>query len=222
MESHPRIRKYWLSAVAIAGLVIAGHQWTQARSAKSDTASRSEAEAADSFQKKIDHIQENAKRELPDEAPTVVTENEVNAYFAQRRLKMPDGVKSVVFQFHPGKVIALTHVDFEEITKEHHSWNPLLALFSGVHDAEVVAHAKGKDGRAQVYVDSVNIDGMNVPRVALELFIEKFVNRKFPNVRLDGQYKLPAKLDTVTIGERESTVTQKAQSAATDSDSSRR
>jgi hypothetical protein len=209
MQSLQRPRNYWLLALTFCGVFLASSYWGVVASQRSNAASSSETEAADSFQRKIDHIQENSKRETPDDAPIVITQNEVNAYFAQRRLKMPDGVKSVVFQFHPGKVVALTHVDFEEITKERHSWNPLLALFSGVHDAEVVAHAKGNSGRAQVYVDSVTLDGVNVPRVALELFIEKFVNGKYPNVRLDGQYKLPAKLDTVTIGEGQSTVTQR-------------
>jgi hypothetical protein len=35
------------------------------------------------------------------------------------------------------------------------------------------------------------------------------VNPKYPAVRLDGQYKLPAKLDTVNVGTHQSTVTQK-------------
>lgn len=209
MQNLQRRRNHWLIALSLGVLLVFGGWRTVIASQRPDKASSAETATADSFQRKIDHIEENSKRELPDQSPTVVTQKEVNAYFAQRRLKMPDGVKSVVFQFHPGKVIALTHVDFEEITKERHSWNPLLALFSGIHDAEVVAHAKGNAGRAQVYVDSVTLDGMNVPRVALELFIEKFVNNKYPSVRLDGQYQLPAKLNTVTIGEGESTVTQK-------------
>ena len=122
---------------------------------------------------------------------------------------MPDGVKQVTFQFQPGTVTALTRVDFEEITKERHSWNPLLSLFSGVHDAEVAAHAEGSAGRVQVYIDSVMLDGVKVPRVALEMFIEKFVQPKYPTIRLDGDYKLPARLDTVHVSNHESSVTQK-------------
>ena len=210
MQSHPKPRSFApLLAIAVVSLILAGHQALLARAAKP----RRQTEAADAFQKKLDHIQENAKRETPDERPTIVLEDEVNAYFAQRRLKLPDGVQSVRFQFQPGKVIAFTRVDFEEITKERHSWNPLLALFSGVHDAEVVAHAEGHAGRAQVNVDSVTLDGVSVPRIALELFMEKFVQRKFPNVRMDGHYKLPEKLDTVTIQPRQSTVTQKQSGA---------
>lgn len=222
MQSRPRLRNFGVSLVLLTGaLPLVGHRPLFARSAKSSVStSQTETEAADAFQKKLDYLQENAKHDVPDERPTVVPENEVNAYFAQRRLKLPDGVKSVRFQFQPGKVIALTRVDFEEITKEHHSWNPLLALFSGIHDAEVVAHAEGHNGLAQVDVDSVTLDGVSVPRIALEMFIERFVQKKFPSVRLDGQYKLPEKLNNVTIADRQSTVTQGR--FATSQDTSRR
>jgi hypothetical protein len=176
---------------------------------QTSSSSSAETQAADSFQRKLDHIEQNAAKDSPDERPTVVTEAEVNAYFAQRRLKLPDGVKLVKFDLQPGIVNALTRVDFDEITKSRRSWNPLLALFTGVHDAQVIAHAHGSAGRVQVHVDSVLLDGVNVPRVALQLFIEKFVNPKFPAVRLDGDYKLPAKIDTVNIGTHESIVTQR-------------
>src|SRR5262245_41628185 len=61
-------------------------------------ASRSEKALADSFQKKIEHIQNNAKEQPPSSNPTVLKEDEVNAYFAQRRLKIPDGVRTVRFE----------------------------------------------------------------------------------------------------------------------------
>jgi hypothetical protein len=202
MPSLPRPHSYrrFLILAALAASALAAPQ---------QTSSSAETQSADSFQRKLDYIEQNAEKNPPDEHPTVVTEAEVNAYFAQRRLKLPDGVKLVKFDLQPGVVNALTRVDFDEITNSRHSWNPLLALFTGVHDARVIAHAHGSRGRAQVYVDSVTIDGVSVPRMALELFIEKFVNPKYHAVRLDGQYKLPAKIDTVNIGVHESTVTQK-------------
>lgn len=202
MPSPPRPRSYCPFLIFTILLASAG-------AVPQRTSSSSETQSADSFQRKLDYIERNAQKDAPDERPTVVTENEVNAYFAQRRLKLPDGVKLVKFGFQPGVVNALTRVDFDEITKSRHSWNPLLALFSGVHDAQVIAHAQGSRGRVQVHVDSVTLDGVNVPRMALELFVERFVNPKYPAVRLDGQYKLPAKLDTVNVGTHQSTVTQK-------------
>jgi hypothetical protein len=41
------------------------------------------------------------------------------------------------------------------------------------------------------------------------MFIEHWVNPKYPNVRLNGDYHLPTKIDTVSIEKDKGTVTQK-------------
>jgi hypothetical protein len=100
-------------------------------------------------------------------------------------------------------------VNFDDFTANAQSYNPLLAMFSGVHDVQVVASANGSGGAANVFVQSATLDGVRIPRMALEVFIEKFVNPKYPNIRLNGQYKLPVRIETVQIGDRRGTVTQK-------------
>jgi hypothetical protein len=168
-----------------------------------------QAAAANAMQKKIDFIKANAEAKRIDPRPTSFTQNEINAYFAERRVKMPDGVKSVRFVLTPGTVTAYTRVDFDEITEKVRSRNPLLAIFNGTHDVQVVAEASGADGMTQVNVKSVMLDSISIPRMALEMFVEKWVNPKYPNIKLDGEYKLPARLDTVKIEERVGVVTQR-------------
>ena len=136
-------------------------------------------------------------------------QTEINAYFAERRVKMPDGVRSVRFVLTPGTVTAYARIDFDEITASARSRHPLLAIFSGTHDIQVVADASGAGGMTHVNVRSVMLDGVSIPRMALEMFIEKWVNPKYPTIKLDGDYKLPAKIDIVTIDERRGVVTQK-------------
>src|SRR3954469_6761619 len=142
-----------------------------------------QTQLADSFQSKIDFIKANGAKPEPEAKPIVVSQDEVNAYFAQRRLKMPDGVKSVVMEMSPGTVVARSHVDFAEIRKERGSTNPLLAMFDGEHDAVVTAdtHRAGP-GEVEVTVRSVSLDGMEVPKIALSYFIKKYVQPKYPNV----------------------------------------
>jgi 3-deoxy-D-manno-octulosonic acid (KDO) 8-phosphate synthase len=106
-------------------------------------------------------------------------------------------------------VTAYTHVDFDEITASSRSRHPLLAIFSGTHDVQVVADATGSNGMTRVNVQSVSLDGVSIPHMALEMFIERWVNPKYPSVKLDGEYKLPAHLDTVRIESRQGVVTQK-------------
>jgi hypothetical protein len=172
--------------------------------------SNKETALADSMVQKIEHIKTNADKESPDQTPTFFSEDEINACFAQRRLKMPDGVKSVVFELEPELVHATAVVDFDQITASKRSSNPLFSIFTGVHDVEASAFAEGLGGgMAHIEVESVKIDGITVPKIAMRLFIEKWVNPKYPKVKLSGDYKLPTKIDTVVIERDKGTVTQK-------------
>jgi hypothetical protein len=170
---------------------------------------RVEIAAADSMQRKIDYLKRNATITPPDPRPTIFLQTEINSYFAQHRVKLPEGIMSVNFNLAPETVTAKTRVDFDQLTANRGSYNPLLAIFSGVHDVQVIAIASGKDGSANVYVRSVTLDGVSVPRMALDMFVHRFVNPKYPSISLDGEYKLPVRIDTVTIGDRRGTVTQK-------------
>lgn len=166
--------------------------------------------AADSFQKKVDFIKANAAAAQPAQTPTVFSQEEINAYFSERRLKIPDGVQKVTFDLQPDKVTALTRVDFEKLRQSRPSMNPLLSIFDGVHDCQVVAHAESAGpGRVRVRVESVNIDGMNVPRMALQMFVNHYVKPKYPNVDLDAEYKLPTRIDTATIKTQQGVIVQK-------------
>src|SRR5437016_4070307 len=125
-----------------------------AQTAGSET-SRMQTAAADAMQRKIDYIKANAEASHVDPSPVTFTQTEINAYFELRRVKMPDGVKSVRFVLRPGEVTAYTRVDFDEITKSARSRHPLLAIFSGTHDVQVVADASGRGGMTNVNVRSV-------------------------------------------------------------------
>jgi hypothetical protein len=191
-------------AIALLSLV----SLRAAQTAGSET-TRMQSAAADAMQRKIDFIKANSEASRIDPRPTTFTQNEIDAYFAERRVPMPDGVKSVRFVLTPGTVTAYTMVDFDEITAKARSHNPLLAILSGTHDVEVVADASGSGGMTHVIVRSVSLDGVSIPHMALEMFIEKWVNPKYPSIQLDGEYKLPARMDTVKIEERRGIVTQK-------------
>jgi len=68
-----------------------------------------------SVEKKIEHIQQNATLEHPDEKPTEFTEQEINVYIASGRVKLPQGVQSVRFTGEPDLVTGNARVDFDEL-----------------------------------------------------------------------------------------------------------
>ena len=77
------------------------------------------------------------------------------------------------------------------------------------HDVVVVANARGTGGEGLVDVQSVSIDGVEVPRFILELFIEKFLQPNYPNIGLRSRFSLPQKIDTAVVGTHKLTLIQK-------------
>lgn len=165
--------------------------------------------AARSAQRKFDHIRQNAERTTPDQTPTVLTENEINAWLSSGAAQLPQGVKKLHVHGEPGIIHANAVVDFDQITAARRSSNPLLGLFTGTHEVEAQAHAQGAGGEGQVHIDSISLDGVEIPRMALEFFIDKYLKPKHPEIGLDTTFNLPDKIDTATVGSRQLTITQK-------------
>ncbi|MBZ5648895.1 MAG: hypothetical protein LAO18_00255 [Acidobacteriia bacterium] len=161
------------------------------------------------FERKLQRVQSNGVQARPDPSPTELTEQEINAYFASGKVQLPTGVRSVVFQEQPGIVIGTSQVDFDQLKAGKNSYNPLLSVFSGVHEVVVTTHAYGARREGLVHVDSVSLDGVEVPRFVLEMFVEKYLKPKYPNIGIDSRFALPARVDAATVGLHKVTVTQK-------------
>jgi hypothetical protein len=162
-----------------------------------------------SFDRKLQHLQSNGAQPHPDPSPTEFSEQEINTYCASGNVKLPTGVQSVVFQEQPGMVIGMSRVDFDQLKAGKNSYNPLLSVFSGLHDVVVTAHASGARGEGLVHVDSVSLDGVEVPEFVLELFVEKYLRPRYPNVGMDSRFALPARVDTAMVGLHRVTLTQR-------------
>jgi hypothetical protein len=198
--------------VLAACLLMLAFSWAQSGGSANRPASETEAmyrAAAESAERKFQHIQQNATLAHPDQTPTELTEREINAYLASGRVKLPNGVQRVQLTGESGAVTGNARVDFDQITAGRRSMNPLLSLFSGVHDVRVDAHASGSGGQGRVHIDAAAIDGMTVPRVALQYFVDKYVTPKYPNVGMDSTFQMPDRIDTATIGSHKLIVTQK-------------
>jgi len=160
-------------------------------------------------QRKIQHIETNARSRHPDPTPTILTEQEVNAYLASDQIQLPAGVQSVKLEGHPGIINGTARVDFDRVREGAHSSNPLLSIFSGVHEVAVATHAHGANGQGYVHVDSVSLDGIEVPNFALQLFVEKYLQPRYPQIGIDSRFNLPDRIDRATVGEHQITIIQK-------------
>jgi hypothetical protein len=191
-----------LTITALAFLCFAGLTAQQPRPGP-------EHRVASSMQRKLDHIKQNGEQRNPDQAPTVMTEEEINDYIVSGGVKLPVGVKRVRLEGQSGLVTGQLTVDFDEIRAGIRSSNPLLSIFSGVHSVRVEVDASGSGGTGRVHVRSVSIDGTEVPRFLLELFVAKFLTPKYPTIGLDSAFKLPNRIDAATVGYHKLTVTQR-------------
>jgi hypothetical protein len=171
--------------------------------------SPSDHRLAESMQAKLDHIRANSERAHPDQTPTVLTEEEINDYLASGKVQLPQGVKKVKMEGRSGVVDSFVNVDFDEIRGNQRSMNPLLSLFSGRHDVHLQADAAGSGGQGKVHVRSVSIDGIDVPQMALQYFVEKYITPKYPNVGIDSTFQMPNKIDIATVNYHKLTLTQK-------------
>jgi hypothetical protein len=175
----------------------------------SQSAPQKAASPVDSMERKLQYVQQNAAQAAPDPKPTEFTQQEVNAYFASGRVKLPAGVQSVRFESQPNVITGNARVDFDQLKAGRNSSNPLLSVFSGVHDVVVVAHARGMNHTGYVEVDAVSLDNVEIPRFILQVFVQKYLQPKYPNVGMNSQFALPEKVDTATVGQNKLTVTQK-------------
>ena len=161
------------------------------------------------MEQKLHHLEVNASLQRPDQTPTVFTEKEVNAFIASDNVQLPVGVQSLKLAGTPSVITGTAEVDFDRVREGIHSSNPLLGIFSGVHEVVVVANAHGAGRTGYVHVDSVSLDGVRVPDFVLELFVDKFLSPKYSEIGIDSQFALPDRIDTATVGDHQLTVTQK-------------
>jgi hypothetical protein len=176
------------------------------------TLTRSDSEkTADvtNMERKLHHIESNAALAHPDPKPTQMTEGEINSYFAAGKFPLPAGVRSVRLSGEGGVITARARVNFDQIKTGRQSSSPLLSIFSGEHDIEAEAHAHGSGGTGFVNIDSVALDGVEIPRFVLQLFVEKYLQPKHPEIGLNSRFRLPDKIDAAAVGKHQLTVTQK-------------
>ena len=164
---------------------------------------------AASMDRKVDALEANAARNPPRRMSTDLTEAEINAYINSPAVKLPAGVHSPHLTGIDSNVTGTANVDFDQIKAGRSSSNPLLGLFSGTHDVKVKVRGIGTNGQVNVDVESVEIDGVSVPRMALEFFIDRYLKPKYPEIGMHSTFRMPDRIDTAVVGSHVLTLVQK-------------
>ena len=152
-----------------------------------------------SMQHKLDYLKQNAAKPHPDLKPTELTEAEANAYFNEGGVKLPKGVSGVHLMAKPGQIDGRAQVDFEQIMQGRGASNPFYGLFSGQHQVHAVSDASGSNGIGQIHVQSVDLDGVQIPQFALEWFVQRYLTPKYKNVGMTSTFKLPLRISSAVV-----------------------
>ena len=163
-----------------------------------------------SMDKKIATLEANATDTLSQPQQTTLTQDELNAYIAEGGVQVPKGLYDIKFALTAGSVQAASKVDFDQLSEGHGGGNPIFsALFSGMHDVEVEAQASGTSGEGTVTIQSAKLDGVTVPKSALQYLIEHYVKPKYPQAGMTSTFQLPARIDSAEVQQGQVVLTQK-------------
>ena len=201
----------WIVAIAVFLTLLPTAHSQREQPALPAQSADSHSAAYRSAQRKLNEIAENGRLAKPQQKTTVLTADEINAYLAEGGVTLPDGVRRVRFNSVPAVVTAAAQIDFDRLTASRKISNPWMAmLFTGVHDVSVEAQASGGNGIGSVHIESVAIDGVTVPRTAMQFLVDYYLRPKYgPNVGLDSRFPLPAHIDAAVVGNNQVAVTQR-------------
>ncbi|HJW99523.1 MAG TPA: hypothetical protein VJ453_05160 [Terriglobales bacterium] len=164
---------------------------------------------AQRFQDKLNFLERNAEAKTIQRRSTQINADEVNAWFREGGYKLPQGVEKVIFHSHADTIDANATVDFDAVKQGKRNLNPLLSIFSGVHEVQVTATASAQNGQGHVVIQSVAIDEVGVPHLALEMFVKRYITPKYPDVGLDNTFEMPDRIDSATVGNDNALLTQR-------------
>lgn len=162
-----------------------------------------------SAERKFTWLGDNGRSEHPSSTPTVLLAEEWNAYLNEGGVKLPEGLSNIRISCRPVLAHGDADVDFDRLTANRVRSNPLLALFFGKHHITVTAQVAAVHGTGAVRIESFMLDGVEVPRIALEYFADRFLRPKYGNgVGLNSTFRLPARIDTAILDTGLATITQ--------------
>lgn len=193
-----QLRWIFIIVLSLASLVAIGY------------GQQNHSEAYLSAARKIAWLGENGHSPNPSTRPTTLTADEWNAYINEGGVKLPEGVSHVQLSSQPAVVHGIAEVDFDRFTSNRTRNKPLLTLFTGKHHVTCTAQAAAANGVATVRVQSIEFDGVAVPRFLLEYFSDRFLRPRYGNaIGMDSTFRLHSRIDAAVLGVNQVTITQR-------------
>lgn len=156
------------------------------------------------MEQKLERVDQNGKASPPKKLTTVLTQEEINAYFAVcMGTHLPRGVSAVRFELHPGRPAAFGTVDFDEFKTASRKPNAVLdMLLRGRKPVAVTGtFSSSGDGYGTFHLESVTVGAYTVEGVLLDLLVRWFVLPRYPTAAVDRPFQLPAAIRRAAVEE---------------------
>lgn len=202
IRTRPRAAGVLPMVLALGVLVLSGNivpAQSAAAASKSGSEGAVSAEAAESAAGKLQQILDVSRG-----AGALVrfTEAEVNSYlFYELASRYPRGVSKINVRFTPGHLQGTCEVDFEKLRAARRSPGGMMDyLFFGVHTLAVEGGFSAVGGTGQFDLQTVELDGVPLPRMLVDFLIDTYLRPRFPTLALDSPFRMPYSIDRVQVG----------------------
>ncbi len=163
-----------------------------------------DAALIDSLEGKIQELRNPQTNPHSAPSPMEITEAEVNTYFKHRGPEVViDAVSDVRFSFLPGRVKGSAVANFTELKQtqqgeEESSFSGwLMGTMEGKRKVEYSLTLESDQGKVRVKIESVTIEGVNLPLLLVDFMANRFLEKQF-GLSLDNPMPLPFQIRKVT------------------------
>jgi hypothetical protein len=173
---------------------------------------------AEAFTKKMAMVTQRgvntAQGDARESQRTPFTESEVNSWFVYRsREVLPAGVSEPsLTMVGPGKLKGAATVDLETIAKRRSTGRTLdpWSYLGGRLPVTVSGTLRTQDGVGQFELEEATVSGISVPPSVLQDIVAYYskTDEAPQGVRLDGPFKLPARIKQIEVRQGQAVVVQ--------------
>ncbi|MCC6586683.1 MAG: hypothetical protein IT168_08190 [Bryobacterales bacterium] len=127
---------------------------------------------------------------------------EANAYAREEaRKEVGDGLRNTKVWFGSGTASGSATIDFVKVQTARGKPPGMLMrlMLEGEKDVQVTVRVESRGGQAKIDVDEVYINGLAIPKSAVNLLIDYYVMPRYPEAKIGQWFELRHRVDTIGV-----------------------
>lgn len=127
---------------------------------------------------------------------------EANAYAREEaRREVGEALRNAKVWFSQGKASGSATLDFVKLQTARGRPPGLLLrwMLQGDKEVQVSVKIEARDGKAKIDIDEVYLDGVGIPKGAVDLLIEYYLLPRFPDAKIGEWFDLRHRIERITV-----------------------